>query len=234
MAVRESRRCSTRACTSRHRSACVLGDQVYLSQSPDRRRTPRTRRQDIVKKEVLLTASAHQPRPRLALGRVRPDGRLYFNAGNDGMDVTTSPEADGRGGDHARAHLLRRGSAAHERGRHGADRARAELQESVRDAIDSFGHSGRPKRRRRECEDAVNYVMEGGNSAIVVHILRSWQSENSTHWHEENAGVAPGLLRRAQDRRPASPLRGHAAAAAVSEQVRKPRIPSARCGHTSE
>ena len=41
----------------------------------------------------------------------------------------------------------------------------------------------------------LNYVMEGGNFGHRGPYLRSWQSDNSTHWHEEIAGVAPGLLR---------------------------------------
>src|SRR5262249_41588547 len=67
----------------------VLGDRVIVSQSPDLIVYTKDARDRIVKREVLLTGWGGLDHDHgLHAVVFGPDGRYYFNAGNEGYDVT--------------------------------------------------------------------------------------------------------------------------------------------------
>ena len=67
----------------------VLGDKVYVSQSPDITVYTKDQNDNILKKEVLLTGFGGIDHDHgLHAVVFGPDGKLYFNHGNTGFDVT--------------------------------------------------------------------------------------------------------------------------------------------------
>jgi putative membrane-bound dehydrogenase-like protein len=176
----------------------VLGDKVYLSQSPDLIVYTKDAADRIVKKETLLTGfggiNSDHGLHSVVFG---PDGRLYFNVGNAGMDVT-----DRSGTRQVAGQIVPNptylGSVPLRMNEDGTDLTI--LGQNFRNpyeiAVDSFGTLWQTDNDDDgNAWTRLNYVMEGGNFGHRGPFGRSWQSDNSTHWHEELAGVTPGVLR---------------------------------------
>lgn len=176
----------------------VLGDKVYLSQSPDLIVYTKDASDRIVKKEVLLTGfggiNHDHGLHSVVFG---PDGRLYFNAGNSGMDVTDksgtrlvageiTPDPTYLGGVPLR--MNEDGTDLTVLGQN--------FRNPYETTVDSFGTIWQTDNDDDgNAWTRLNYVMEGGNFGHRGPHGRPWQSDDSTHWHEELAGVVPGIMR---------------------------------------
>jgi putative membrane-bound dehydrogenase-like protein len=176
----------------------VLGNKVYLSQSPDLIVYTKDADDRIVKKEVLLTGfggiNHDHGLHSVVFG---PDGRLYFNAGNSGMDVTDRSGTRIVAGEISSDPTYLGGVPLrmNEDGT-GLTILGQNFRNPYETAVDSFGTLWQTDNDDDgNAWTRLNYVMEGGNFGHRGPFGRSWQSDNSTHWHEELAGVVPGLLR---------------------------------------
>jgi putative membrane-bound dehydrogenase-like protein len=171
-----------------------LGDRIYVSQSPR-----------IFSIEIRPDGSAGEKRDfltgfkgvnhdhgvhSLILG---PDGLLYGAFGNEGADVTDRSgrriRSDGRpyfGGMVFRCTLD--GS--------GLEVLAHNFRNNYECALDSFGTIF-----QSDNDDDGNqwvrfiYVMQGGNYGYLGPTGRHWSEEKKSHWHLEDPGVAPLLVR---------------------------------------
>jgi putative membrane-bound dehydrogenase-like protein len=180
----------------------VLGDKVYVSQAPDLIVYTKDANDAIVKREVLLTGFGGVDHDHgLHAVVFGPDGKLYFNQGNTGFDVT----------DRSGKHLQTQGTGANTRPQPGfyegavlrmnADGTNLEvLGQNFRNpyevAVDSFGNVF-----QTDNDDDGNawvrllYNMEGGNYGYRGPLNKTWLEDHGTHWHTEVPGVAPVLYR---------------------------------------
>ncbi len=173
---------------------CYLGDRILVSQSPD-----------IWTIEVRLDCTAGE-RKRFLTGfggidhdhgvhsmLLGPDGFLYCAFGNEGVHVTDNSGrkiyADGKpyfGGMVFRCGLDGAGSEvlAHN------------FRNNYECALDSFGNVW-----QSDNDDDGNqwvrftYVMQGGNYGYLGPTGRHWSQEKKSHFHMEDPGVVPTLLR---------------------------------------
>jgi putative membrane-bound dehydrogenase-like protein len=180
----------------------VLGDKVYVSQSPDLIVYTKDADDNIVKKDVLLTGFAGIDHDHglhaLVFG---PDGRYYFNIGNQGFDVTD------RSGKHLQTQgtgdTTRPGPGYYEGTvlRMNPDGTGLEvIGQNFRNpyevALDSFGNVF-----QTDNDDDGNawtrllVNMEGGNYGFRGPLNKTWIEDRSSHWHIEVPGVAPLVLR---------------------------------------
>jgi putative membrane-bound dehydrogenase-like protein len=180
----------------------VLGDKVYVSQSPDLIVYTKDADDKIIKKEILLTGFSGVDHDHglhaIVFG---PDGKLYFNQGNTGFDLT----------DRSGKRFQSQGTGANTRPdpgyyegavfRMSADGTGLEvLGQNFRNpyevAVDSFGNVF-----QTDNDDDGNawtrllYNMEGGNYGFRGPLNRTWVEDRSSHWHSEVPGVAPLLFR---------------------------------------
>ncbi|HZB26264.1 MAG TPA: PVC-type heme-binding CxxCH protein, partial [Vicinamibacterales bacterium] len=176
----------------------VLGDKVYLSQSPDLIVYTKDADDRIVKKEVLLTGfggiNHDHGLHSVVFG---PDGRLYFNAGNSGMDVTDKSGTRLVAGE-ITPNPTYLGGVPLRMNEDGTDLTilGQNFRNPYETAVDSFGTIWQTDNDDDgNAWTRLNYVMEGGNFGHRGPHGRPWQSDDSTHWHEELAGVVPGLMR---------------------------------------
>jgi putative membrane-bound dehydrogenase-like protein len=180
----------------------VLGDKVYVSQAPDLIVYTKDANDAIVKREVLLTGFGGVDHDHgLHAVVFGPDGKLYFNQGNTGFDVT----------DRSGKHLQTQGTGANTRPEPGfyegavlrmnADGTNLEvLGQNFRNpyevAVDSFGNVF-----QTDNDDDGNawvrllYNLEGGNYGYRGPLNKTWLEDHGTHWHTEVPGVAPVLYR---------------------------------------
>ena len=180
----------------------VLGDKVYVSQSPDLIVYTKDGSDAIVKKEVLLTGFGGIDHDHgLHAVVFGPDGKLYFNQGNTGLDVT----------DRSGTRIFTQGTGANTRPgvgffegvalRVNPDGTGLEvLGQNFRNpyevAVDSFGNVF-----QTDNDDDGNawtrllYNMEGGNYGFRGPLNKTWLEDRGTHWHMELPGVAPPVLR---------------------------------------
>ena len=176
----------------------VLGNKVFLSQSPDLIVYTKDADDKIVSKEVLLTGfggiNHDHGLHSIVFG---PDGRLYFNAGNSGFDVT-----DKSGKHYVAGEVVPNptylGGVPLRMNEDGTELT--PLGQNFRNpyetAIDSFGTLWQTDNDDDgNAWTRLNYVMEGGNAGHRGPNGRTWQNDNSTHWHEEIAGTAPAVMR---------------------------------------
>lgn len=180
----------------------VLGDKVYVSQSPDLIVYTKDADDNIVKKEVLLTGWGGVDHDHGVHAVVfGPDGKLYFNQGNTGFDITD------RSGKRIRSKGEDAGEGA-EPGyyegvalRMNTDGTELEvLGQNFRNpyelAVDSFGNVF-----QTDNDDDGNawtrllYNMEGGNYGFRGPLNRTWREDRGSHWHLELPGVVPLVLR---------------------------------------
>jgi putative membrane-bound dehydrogenase-like protein len=173
----------------------VLGDKVYVSQSPDLIVFTKDDQDNILKKEILLTGWRGVDHDHglhaIVFG---PDGRYYFNSGDQGFDVT---DKDGKRFVSARSGPYYAGTAL----RINPDGTGfTVLGHNFRNpyelALDSFGNIW-----QTDNDDdgnawvRLNYVMEGGNFGYWGPGGRSWREDRGTHFHSELPGVVPNILR---------------------------------------
>jgi putative membrane-bound dehydrogenase-like protein len=180
----------------------VLGDKVYVSQAPDLIVYTKDKDDRIIKKEVLLTGFGGIDHDHgLHAVSFGPDGKLYFNQGNTGFDVT----------DKSGKHLQTQGTGANVRPgpgyyegtvlRMNADGTNLEvIGQNFRNpyevALDSFGNVF-----QTDNDDDGNawtrllYNFEGGNYGYRGPLNRTWNEDRGTHWHVELPGVVPIVAR---------------------------------------
>jgi putative membrane-bound dehydrogenase-like protein len=180
----------------------VLGDKVYVSQAPDLIVYTKDANDRIVKRDVLLTGFGGIDHDHgLHAVVFGPDGKLYFNQGNTGFDVT----------DRSGRHFQTQGTGANTRPDPGyyegavlrmdPDATNLEvIGQNFRNpyevAVDSFGNVF-----QTDNDDDGNawvrllYNMEGGNYGYRGPLSKTWLEDHGTHWHTEVPGVAPVLYR---------------------------------------
>jgi putative membrane-bound dehydrogenase-like protein len=180
----------------------VLGDKVYVSQAPDLIVYTKDANDNIIKREVLLTGFGGPDHDHGLHAVVFGfDGKLYFNQGNTGFDVT----------DKSGQRLFAQGTGANTRPgvgyfegvvlRVNPDGTNFEvLGQNFRNpyevAVDSFGNVF-----QTDNDDDGNawtrllYNMEGGNYGFRGPLNKTWLEDRGTHWHMELPGVAPPVFR---------------------------------------
>lgn len=180
----------------------VLGDRVYVSQSPNIIVYTKDADDNIVSKEVLLSGWGGVDHDHGVHAVVfGPDGRLYFNQGNTGFDVTD------RSGRRLRSKRTDTGTIT-EPGyyegvalRMNPDGTDLEvIGQNFRNpyelAVDSFGNVF-----QTDNDDDGNawtrllYNMDGGNYGFRGPRNRTWREDHGSHWHVELPGVVPLVLR---------------------------------------
>jgi len=195
----------------------VLGDKVYVAQSPDIIVYTKDANDKILKKEVLLTGfNGIDHDHGLHAIQFGPDGKYYFNQGNTGLDVTDksgkrvfmqTPAATGGGGGgqgNAPAPATPPTGPGYFQGvvmRMNGDGTGLEvLGQNFRNpyevAVDSWGNVW-----QTDNDDdgyawtRLLYNMEGGNYGYRGPLNKTWSEDHGTHWHQELPGVAPLLYR---------------------------------------
>lgn len=173
----------------------VLGERVIVSQSPDLIVFTKDEQDSIVKKEVLLTGWRGVDHDHgLHAVVFGPDGRYYFNSGDQGFDVT---DQAGKRFVSSRAGPYYAGAAL----RVNADGTDfTVLGHNFRNpyelAVDSFGNIW-----QTDNDDdgnawvRLNYVLEGGNFGYWGPRGQSWRVDRGSHFHSELPGVVPNIQR---------------------------------------
>ena len=173
----------------------VLGDRVIVSQSPDVIVFTKDAQDNIVKKEVLLTGWRGVDHDHgLHAVTFGPDGRYYFNSGDQGFDVTDKSGKrffSSRQGPYYAGTALRMNPD-------GTDFT--VLGHNFRNpyelAVDSFGNIW-----QTDNDDdgnawvRLNYVLEGGNFGYWGPRGQRWQVDHGSHFHSELPGVVPNIRR---------------------------------------
>ncbi|MCC6589328.1 MAG: c-type cytochrome [Bryobacterales bacterium] len=173
----------------------VLGNRVYVSQSPDLILFTKDENDNVVNREVLLTGwrgvehdhGLHS----VALG---PDGRLYFNSGDLGFDVT---DKSGKRWVSSKQGPYYAG-AAFRMNLDGSDFTVIghNFRNPYELAVDSFG--GVWQSDNDDDGNAwtrFNYVLPFGNFGYWGPGGKGWREDRGTHFHEENPGVVPTVAR---------------------------------------
>ena len=173
----------------------VLGDRVFVSQSPDLIVFTKDEQDNILKKEVLLTGWRGIDHDHgLHAVTFGPDGRYYFNSGDPGFDVTDKSGkrfVSSRQGPYYAGTALRMNAD-------GTDFT--VLGHNFRNpyelAVDSFGNIW-----QTDNDDdgnawvRLNYVLEGGNFGYWGPRGQSWRVDHGSHFHSELPGVVPNIRR---------------------------------------
>jgi putative membrane-bound dehydrogenase-like protein len=194
----------------------VLGNKVYVSQSPDIIVYTKDDNDKILKKEVLLTGfNGIDHDHGLHAVVFGWDGKYYFNQGNTGFDVTDTsgkrqymqaPATGGMGGgaSNAPAPPTPPTGPGYFQGvvfRMNPDGSNLEvLGQNFRNpyevAVDSWGNVW-----QTDNDDdgyawtRFMYNMEGGNYGYRGPLNKTWSEDHGTHWHQEVPGVSPLLYR---------------------------------------
>ncbi len=173
----------------------VLGDRVIVSQSPDLIVFTKDAQDNVVKKEILLTGWRGVDHDHgLHAVTFGPDGRYYFNSGDQGFDVTDKSGkrfVSSRQGPYYAGTALRMNAD-------GTDFT--VLGHNFRNpyelAVDSFGNIW-----QTDNDDdgnawvRLNYVLEGGNFGYWGPRGQSWRVDRGSHFHSELPGVVPNIRR---------------------------------------
>jgi putative membrane-bound dehydrogenase-like protein len=173
----------------------VLGNRVVISQSPDVIVYTKDDQDSILKKEVLLTGWRGVDHDHGVHAIIfGPDGRYYFNSGDQGFDVTDKSGhrfASSRQSPYFAGCALRVNPDGT-----GFKVLAHDFRNPYELALDSFGNIW-----QTDNDDdgnawvRVNYVMEGGNYGYWGPGGRSWQEDHGTHFHSELPGVVPNIAR---------------------------------------
>ncbi len=185
----------------------VLGDRVIVSQSPNLIVYTKDARDRIVRQEVLLSGWGGVDHDHgLHAVVFGPDGRYYFNAGNEGFDVTD------RSGTRVRSpRPVRNGTASREWGAGdyfegvamvvnpdgtGLQVLAQNFRNPYELAVDAFGDIWQTDNDDDgNAWTRANYVIRGGNYGFRGPRGRSWGEDGGTHFHAELPGVVPNILR---------------------------------------
>jgi putative membrane-bound dehydrogenase-like protein len=189
---------------------CVLGNKVIVSCSPNVLVFTFDENDKITKKEVLFTKTGIAQHDHTAHSFVfGPDGRLYWNFGNEGHavhDKNGKPVVDLAG------NVVNDSGKPYRQGmvfRCEMDGSNFEVlghnfRNNYEVAVDSFGtlwQSDNDDDGNRGCR--INYVMEYGNFGYVDELTGAgWQKPRTNiekeiplrHWHLNDPGVVPNLL----------------------------------------
>jgi putative membrane-bound dehydrogenase-like protein len=173
----------------------VLGNRVFISQSPELIVFTKDEHDRILKREVLLTGWKGVDHDHgLHAMTFGPDGRLYFNSGDQGFDYTDKSGnrwVSAREGPYYAGTALRMNLDGS-----GFTVLAHNFRNPYELAVDSFGGIW-----QSDNDDDGNawtrftYVMEGGNYGYWGPGGKSWQSDRGTHFHQENPGVVPNIAR---------------------------------------
>lgn len=173
----------------------ILGNKVYISQSPGLVVYTKDENDKVLDREVLLTGWAGIDHDHgLHAVKYGFDGRLYFNSGDQGFDVT---DRSGRHFVSSRKGPFFAGTAL----RMNPDGTGfTVLAHNFRNpyelALDSFGSIWQSDNDDDgNAWTRFNYVMEGGNYGYWGPGGRSWREDRGTHFHQENPGVVPNIER---------------------------------------
>ena len=179
----------------------VLGDKVFVSQSPDIIVYTKDQNDNILNKDVLLTGFGGVDHDHgLHAVVFGPDGKLYFNHGNTGFEISDktgkrlvsqgTPQEGNREGYFQGVAL-----------RMNPDGTNLEvISQNFRNpyelAVDSFGNVYQTDNDDDGNEmTRLKYLVEGGNYGYRGPLNRTWLEDHGTHWHQELPGVMPNLLR---------------------------------------
>jgi putative membrane-bound dehydrogenase-like protein len=189
---------------------CVLGNKVIVSASPNVLVFTFDENDKITKKEVLFSKTGIAQHDHTAHSFVfGPDGRLYWNFGNEGHavhDKNGKPVVDLAG------NVVNDSGKPYRQGmvfRCEMDGSNFEVlghnfRNNYEVAVDSFGtlwQSDNDDDGNRGCR--INYVMEYGNFGYVDELTGAgWQKPRTNmekeiplrHWHLNDPGVVPNLL----------------------------------------
>ena len=176
-------------------SIAVLGDRVYVCQSPDIFYLEDTDGDGVAdKKTVVLTGFRGVDHDHAIHGMIfGPDGHLYMSNGDEGLDVTdrsgnrTLVADDGpyQAGSVLRMDL---------EGNHLELLAHG-LRNPFEPAVDPFGNvfiSDNDDDGNEMCR--INYIMEGGTYGYWPH-RRGNRRLDAVHWNEDQPGVVPKMLK---------------------------------------
>ena len=182
----------------------VLGDKVYVSQSPNLTVYTKDTEDRIVSKEVLLTGFGGEDHDHgLHAVVFGPDGKLYFNHGNTGFTVKDRSGKTLQGSSYLND-PLNSPTAGFFQGvalRMNRDGTNLEvLAQNFRNpyelALDSFGNVFQTDNDDDgNAWTRLSYVMDGGNYGYRGPLHRSWNEDRGTHFHNELPGVVPNVLR---------------------------------------
>ncbi len=173
----------------------VLGNKVYISQSPNLTVYTKDEDDHIVSKETLLTGwGGFDHDHGLHAVTFGFDGRLYFNSGDQGFDVT------GKSGNHlvSSPDGPYYAGAALRANQDGSDFTviAHNFRNPYELALDSFGSIWQTDNDDDGNQwTRVNYVMEGGNYGYWGPGGRRWRDDHGTHFHHELPGVVPDIAR---------------------------------------
>jgi putative membrane-bound dehydrogenase-like protein len=182
----------------------VLGNKVYVSQSPSLTVYTKDDQDRIVNKEVLLTGFGGVDHDHgLHAVVFGPDGKYYFNHGNTGFSVTDRSGRTLQGSSYENV-PLNRPDAGYFQGvafRMNPDGSNLEvLAQNFRNpyelTVDSFGNVWQTDNDDDgNAWTRLNYVMEGGNFGFFGPLHRTWNADRGGHFHNELPGVVPNVLR---------------------------------------
>ena len=173
----------------------VLGDRVIVSQSPDVIVYTKDAEDNIVSREVFLTGWGGADHDHGVHAIVYgPDGNYYFNNGDRGLDVidrggqrvVSGPDEKYYGGSALR--VRPDGTGLEVIGHN--------FRNPYELTVDSFGNIWQSDNDDDGNEWVrINYVMEGGNHGYWGPGGKRWREDRGTHFHQEDPGVVPTLLR---------------------------------------
>jgi len=189
---------------------CVLGNKVIVSASPNVLVFTFDENDKVTKKEVLFTKTGISQHDHTAHSFVfGPDGRLYWNFGNEGHavhDKNGKPVIDVAGNTvNDKGQPYRQGMVF----RCDLDGSNFEVlghnfRNNYEVAVDSFGTLWQSDNDDDGNKGVrINYVMEYGNFGYVDEITGAgWQAKRTNmekeipdrHWHQNDPGVVPNLL----------------------------------------
>ena len=173
----------------------VLGDRVIVSQSPDVIVYTKDEEDNIVSREVFLTGWGGEDHDHGVHAIVYgPDGNYYFNNGDRSLDVidcggqrvVSGPDERYYGGSALRV----RPDGT------GLEIVGHNFRNPYELTVDSFGNIWQSDNDDDGNEWVrINYVMEGGNHGYWGPGGKRWREDRGTHFHQEDPGVVPTLLR---------------------------------------
>lgn len=172
----------------------VFGDKVIVSQSPNITVYTKDAQDHIVSKETFLSGFKGVDHDHGVHAVVfGPDGHFYFNAGNEGFDVTdksgTHLKTDG-------VDLFQGVSLRVNADGTGLQAIAQNFRNPYELALDSFGTIFQTDNDDDgNAWTRLNYVMPGGNYGYHGPLNRTWREDRGTHFHNELPGVVPNILR---------------------------------------
>jgi putative membrane-bound dehydrogenase-like protein len=189
---------------------CVLGNKVIVSASPNVLVFTFDENDKVTKKEVLFTKTGISQHDHTAHSFVfGPDGKLYWNFGNEGHSVH---DKNGKAVVDLAGNVVNDSGKPYRQGmvfRCDMDGSNFEVlghnfRNNYEVAVDSFGtlwQSDNDDDGNRGVR--INYVMEFGNFGYVDELTGAgWQTKRTNmeteiplrHWHLNDPGVVPNLL----------------------------------------